>query len=165
MFLLGQDIFLWFYDVNRLESLNSVLIVMLILWTLRRVKWTKVKTSRSWSEVLKSSLTFKLVSFKKLQKTFYKTDGLVCAAITGNSHPRADIDDSFRHPIFEFGDAFRKDPISCLSSERKMSFKISLRADPTLPALPVIRISTEKLKELRRQLALLLQNLLMRPLI
>ena len=73
------------------------------------------------------------------------------------------VNDEFRELITEYSDVFRNEIPDELPPRRNLEFEIHTEPGARPPVRSVIRLSTEELKELKRQLAKLLEKGLIRP--
>lgn len=62
----------------------------------------------------------------------------------------------FKNVIAEFDDVFVEELPSCLPPKRDLESKVNLKSDEPPPGRPVIRLSQEEIKELKKQLQSLL---------
>lgn len=73
------------------------------------------------------------------------------------------ITDKFDSLVKEFDDIFLDELPNELPPRREVDFEINLKSDQPPPIRPVIRLSAEELKELKKQLQMLLDKRLIRP--
>lgn len=110
-----------------------------------------------------SKVTFKHISLKKLAKMVRKKQGeLFMVRVKPELHTM-DVADEFKDIVADFDDIFVDDLPNELPQERDVDFEIKLRSNESPPVRPVIRLSVDELKELKRQLQLLLDKGLIRP--
>lgn len=115
---------------------------------------------------LKTSITFKKTSLKKLARIVKKQDGeLFAVKVRPKPYgsPVKNCSDNFIYIVEEFKDIFVEELPDQLPPKRDLDFEINLKSDEPPPVRPVIRLSTDELKELKKQLTSLLQKGFIRP--
>lgn len=96
-------------------------------------------------------------------KLVHKRKGELFAVRLQPTVERVRVNEGFKDLVDEFEDIFVDELPNSLPPRRKVDFEINLKSDEPPPVRPVIRLSTEELNELRKQLQVLLDKGLIRP--
>lgn len=89
-----------------------------------------------------------------------------CELFAVQVHPNVKsikISEPFQELVSEFNDIFLDELPDKLPPHREVDFEINLKSDEPQPVRPIIRLSQEELKELKKQLQMLLDKGLIRP--
>lgn len=73
------------------------------------------------------------------------------------------VTEGFSELVEKFVDVFEEELPNELPPKRNVEFDIKQKSDESAPVRPVIRLSTEELKELKKQLQSLLNKKMLRP--
>lgn len=109
------------------------------------------------------AVEIKKISLKKMAKLVAKKS---CEFYAIRVRPEMDqmkFTSDFKDIVAEFDDVFLDELPDGLPPNRDVEFSINLKSEQPPPVRPVIRLSKEELKELKRQLKMLLDKKLIRP--
>ena len=105
----------------------------------------------------------KRMSFKKMVKLVKKKKCELYAVQLRPEITKMKVSEKFSELVDEFADVFKEELPRELPPKRDVEFEIKLHSYESPPVRPVIRLSTEELKELKRQLQSLLDKKILRP--
>lgn len=122
-------------------------------------KWT----IKPRGQFAKKRVHFKYISFKKMGKLLRKQKCELFAVRVRPNLEGSTVTPQFQDIVEEFSEIFVDELPNELPPRRGVDFEFNLKSNEPPPVRPVIRLSTDELKELKRQLQLLLDKGLIRP--
>ena len=108
-------------------------------------------------------VTLKTITLKRMRRLVRKRAVELFAVRLKPKDIPMNVSEAFSAIVNEFEDVFKDELPNELPPARDIDFEINLKSDEPPPVRPVIRLSSDELQELRRQLNLLLQKGFIRP--
>lgn len=108
-------------------------------------------------------VSIKKISFKKMSSMVKKGHCELFAVRVRSDLKNMNVSEQFTDIVEEFSDIFLDELPDQLPPWRDVNFEFNLRSDHPPPVRPVIRLSPEELKELKKQLQVLLDKGMLRP--
>lgn len=139
-----------------------------VVWHNNCVHITR-KDVTNWTIHLRKStnvnpyVAFKNMSLKKLSNLITKNDNELFTVLVPPNLKNMSVSKNFSDIISDFHDIFVEELPDSLLPSRDLDFEINLKSNEPRPVRPILRLSAEELKELKKQIKLLLQNGLIRP--
>lgn len=109
------------------------------------------------------SVQCKPISFKKIAKLEKEKNRELSAVQLRSYAKKVKVAKQFTDIVEDFGDIFKEELTNEPPPKRHVEFQINLMTNEPPPGRPVIRLSMEELKELKKKLQCLLERKLLRP--
>lgn len=110
-----------------------------------------------------TAIQMKSISLRKMRDLVKKKRCELFAVRVRPNNSKITVSQDFADIVDEFSDFFLDELPNELSSWRDINVDIKLKFDQPSPVRPVIQLSTEELRELKRQLQMMLKKSLLRP--